>query len=263
MKIIQTLFFLCLFNLCLVAQEAYYCPPCGLVCDLVEFEEPGTCNQCPMQLVKRTKNEQMAAIQKRAEGRTTILFYLHEGIEILDWAGPAEAFTVSGFDVITASVDGKPITSQGVFKIEPMYSIENCPKTDIIAFFGGNANAASNNPKVISWLKKRAEETDIVFSVCTGAFFLAKAGLLDGQVATTFHESISSLQKLAPKAVIKRNVKYVDNGKIVTAAGVSSGIHGALHLVQRLKGKERAQATARYMEYEDWKGNEGLVVNQK
>lgn len=261
MKFIQLLFFLSFITFQLSAQTAYFCPPCGQACDQIAFDSPGQCNQCAMELNQRSRAEQEAEIENRNPRRLRILFYLHEGIEVLDWAGPAEAFTSAGFEVITASIDGQAITSQGVFRIEPMYSIDNAPKTDILAFFGGNAGQASDNPKVINWLKERAPQSDIIFSVCTGAFFLGRAGLLDGQTATTFHNSIDYLRELAPKASIIEGVKYVDNGKIVTAAGVSSGIHGALHLIKRLKGKKKALEVAEYMEYENWKEN-GYILKQ-
>ena len=262
MKIILLLSFICLFSLPITGQDNYFCTPCGSTCDQIAFDAPGLCNHCNMDLIPRSETEQQEAIHQRNQGRKRILFYLHEGIEVLDWAGPAEAFTSAGFEVITASVDGLPITSQGVFRIEPMYSIHNAPEADILAFFGGNSGHASNNKEVITWLKERFAQTEIIFSVCTGAFFLAKAGLLDHQVATTFHDSIEDLRKLVPKAKIIEGVKYVDNGKIITAAGVSSGIHGALYLIKRLMGKERALATAEYMEYENWKGD-GYVVKEK
>jgi transcriptional regulator GlxA family with amidase domain/DNA-directed RNA polymerase subunit RPC12/RpoP len=262
MKFIQLLFFLSFITLSLQAQNTYFCTPCGQACDQIAYEGPGQCNQCGMELIKRTQAEQEAEVQNSGPDQPRILFYLHDGIEVLDWAGPAEAFTTAGFEVVTVTVDGQPVTSQGVFRIEPMYSIDDAPPANMLAFFGGNAGQASDDPRVLNWLKARTPEADIIFSVCTGAFFLARAGLLDHQVATTFHDSIDYLKELAPKAEIIEGVKYVDNGKIVTAAGVSSGIHGALHLIKRLKGKKKALQTAEYMEYENWKEN-GYIVKQE
>ena len=89
------------------------------------------------------------------------------------------------------------------------------------------------------------------------------AGLLDGKQATTFHSYIDPLQKATPKAKILRNARFVDNGQVITTAGVSAGIDGALHVVARLKGVEVARQTAFYMEYDKWKSSEGLVVGQK
>lgn len=242
------------------AQETYFCPPCNNACDLNAHDAPGQCEHCGMQLEKRTKEAQMEVLEKKEAKTPTIAFYLHEGIEILDWAGPAEVFTVAGMKVITVTHDGQPITSQGVFEIVPMYSLDNCPKVDIVAFFGGNSSNGIKNAKAIEWLKTRNEEVDYVFSVCTGAFFLAKAGLLAGKTATTFHSSISALRKAAPKATIVDDVKYVDNGRIITTAGVSSGIHGALYLVKKLLGDSLAEEVSTYMEYEDWNTSEGLII---
>lgn len=264
MKLTRLLFILIItFNLPKLsqAQAAYYCPPCNNSYDQEAFDEPGVCIHCGMKLEQRSEEKQMELLESQEKESKTIAFYLHEGIEILDWAGPAEVFTVAGFEVVTVSHDGKPITSQDVFEINPMYSLDNCPKVDIVAFFGGNSGKAIKNKKAIAWLKERNEEVDLVFSVCTGAFFLAKAGLLDGQIATTFHASIDALRKAAPKAEIIEDVKYVDNGRIITTAGVSSGIHGALYLVKKLMGMERAKSVADYMEYENWTGEDGLVKN--
>ncbi len=263
MKIIPLLFILSFPAFQLQAQKTYFCPPCDRNCDFKVYDKPGACDHCSMDLFQRKKEEQLAAIKQQNEERLRILFYLHDGVEILDWAGPAEAFTTAGFEVIPVTVDGQPITSQGVFQITPRYSIDESPKADMIAFFGGNSGAGSNNPKVLQWLKERAPKTDIIFSVCTGAFFLAKAGLLDHKVATTFHEAIDGLRKTAPKAEVIDGVKYVDNGKIVTAAGVSSGIHGALHLIKRLMGEDKASMVAEYMEYEKWDDSLGIVIKEE
>lgn len=209
-----------------------------------------------------TKEKQMTILEKQQKGRRRIAVYIHQGMEILDFAGPVEVFTHAGFEVYTVGVTKDPIISQGVVKITPEYAIHDCPQPDIIAFFGGNATAAAQNNLTIDWLKANAPKTELIFSVCTGAFFLAKAGLLDGKQATTFHDAIENLRKAAPKATILEGVKYVDAGKIVTSAGVSSGIDGALYVVERLMSRETAEATARYMEF-NWTRSEKLESGNK
>lgn len=92
-----------------------------------------------------------------------------------------------------------------------------------------------------------------MLSVCTGAGLLAKAGLLEGKQVTIFHSYIEPLQWASHNAEILRNTYFVDNGKIITTAGVSAGIDGVLHVVEKLKGKAVATQTARYMEYDKWK----------
>ena len=194
------------------------------------------------------------------EKKLTICFYLQDGVEVLDFAGPMEVFSYSGFDVFTVSKTKKPILSQGILKVIPDYDINDAPEADILAFFGGNSNTASNDEQVIAWVKN--QKPDYYFSVCTGAFILGKAGLLDNLTATTFHSSIDALRKEVPKAKILSDVRFVDNGNVITTAGISAGIDGALHLVSKLKGEEIAKSTAFYMEYDKWVPNEGLVVKK-
>lgn len=102
-----------------------------------------------------------------------------------------------------------------------------------------------------------------MLSVCTGALLLSKAGLLDGKQATTWYGFIDRLQEATPKAKILRNTRFVDNGQIVTTAGVSAGIDGALRVVTKLLGKEAARATAKYMEYDKWDPNAGLLIDNE
>ena len=105
------------------------------------------------------------------------------------------------------------------------------------------------NAALLKWVQKNAETSKHVMSVCTGAFILAKAGLLDGLTATTVSHSIDELGKISPKTKVVRDQRYVDNGKIITTAGLSSGIDGAFHVIEKIKGRGEAQATALGMEY--------------
>ncbi len=178
--------------------------------------------------------------------------FIHEGMEILDFAGPVEVFTSAGFEVFTVGVTEAPIVSQNVVTITPRYSLNNCPKADIVVVFGGNSESASENKQVLEWLKERSETAELMFSVCTGAFFFAKAGLLQNKSATTFHSELERLKLEFPSTKIIDGVKYVDTGDVITAAGVSSGIDGALYVVQKISGKEEADKVAKYIEYGPW-----------
>ncbi len=238
----------------LAANTPFY-PPWDAAGDMVAFHKVGNSTQYHMDLVTRTMNEQIELISKAKEGKRKVAMYIHNGMEILDFAGPTEVFTFAGFEVFTVGLTKDPIISQGVVKITPEYTIEDCPAPDIIAVFGGNGYKASESPEVIQWLQAQQEEAELMFSVCTGAFFLARAGLLDGKKATTFHNAIESLQELAPEAEVIKGVKYIDEGSIITTAGVSSGIEGALYLVQKYMGADKARETAEYMEYDCWEPN--------
>ncbi|WP_461078699.1 DJ-1/PfpI family protein [Spirosoma flavus] len=206
----------------------------------------------------------MDSLQKAQKtGKRNVAIFIHDGVEVLDFSGPSEVFaSTQGFNVYTVSLTKEPITSQGFIKIIPNYSLADCPKPDIVVLPGGQTAPFIKNETLINWIKASAQQAEIMLSVCTGAGLLAKAGLLDGKQATTFHSYIDPLQKATPNAKILRNTRFVDNGQIITTAGVSAGIDGALHVVAKLKGLVVATQTARYMEYDKWKPDEGLIVDQ-
>lgn len=192
-----------------------------------------------------------------------ICFYLQDGVEVLDFAGPMEVFSDAGFKVFTVSRTKEPITSQGILKIIPDYSIDDAPPADIMVFFGGSTGASSQDPALISWIKARIPSTSYFLSVCTGAFIIGKAGILDNLTATTFHSSIESLRNALPSTKVLSNVRFVDNGKVITTAGISAGIDGALHLVAKLRGEQAAKEVATIMEYDKWVPDQGLIVQGK
>ncbi|AWM39996.1 Isonitrile hydratase [Gemmata obscuriglobus] len=185
--------------------------------------------------------------------RKNVAVYVHDGVELLDFAGPGEVFAAAksgrAFNVFTVAADAGPITSQGFLKVTPNYTFANCPKPDIVVLPGGNTGHALKDPRLVEWVKKAAADAEVTLSVCTGAFILGKAGLLDGKEATTHWASVERLEKEYTKVKVHANKRFVDNGKVVTAAGVSAGIDAALHVVEKLLGKEEAATTARYMEY--------------
>ena len=228
--------------------SAYVCPPCGSDCDKEKHENPGVCKHCNMVLV-------------REEASKTIAFYLQDRVEVLDFAGPMEVFAYAGYKVFTVSKDKQPIKSQGILSVIPDYSIEDAPKADILAFFGGNSSIVVNDDDVIEWIKNQ-DSIQYHFSVCTGAFMLAEAGILDGHTATTFHSSLDGLESNYPKVDVRRDVRFVDNGKVITTAGISAGIDGALHLVAKLQGLNAAKRTAYYMEYDNWVPGDGLILSE-
>ena len=180
-----------------------------------------------------------------------VAIFVFQGMELLDFAGPGEVFQAAGpkFKVYSVAESTEPIVSQGFVKIVPEYSIQDCPKPDLLVIPGGNTSASVKNPEVIAWVKRVSGEAELTMSVCTGAFILAKAGLLDGQEATTHWFHLTRLGKAAPNIQVQSNVRFVDTGKIVTTAGVSAGIDGALHVVDRLLGHKAAARVAKGMEY--------------
>ena len=116
--------------------------------------------------------------------------------------------------------------------------------------------------EVIEWIKKQ-EDIQYHFSVCTGAFALAQAGILKGKTATTFHLSLDSLEDRFKDTKVVRDVRFVDNGKVITTAGISAGIDGALHFVSKIQGMAAAEAIAFNMEYDKWVPGEGLIIKEE
>ena len=199
------------------------------------------------------------AAGERAGKTRNVAIVLFDGVELLDFSGPGEVFAAAAsfgrtagreaFEVYTVAVSAKPLLSQGFVRIVPQYSLADSPRPDILIVPGGDVGPLLGSPEFMRWLRSSAAGAEVTMSVCTGAFVLAQAGLLDGLDATTYHGAIASLREEAPKARVHADRRLIDNGRVLTTAGVSAGIDGALHLVSRLLGREVAERTARYMEY--------------
>jgi len=184
---------------------------------------------------------------------------VYDGMEILDFAGPAEVFAAAGgfgargteraYRVYTVGRTSAPVESQGFIDIVPEYTIENSPQPDIVVLPGGGTDAVTSDPRFFAWVSAAAREADAVLTVCTGAFVAGRAGLLDGLEATTYYGALDRFTREFPAVHVRPGRRFVDNGRIVTTAGVSAGIDGALHFVARDLGRWVADRTAEYMEY--------------
>lgn len=206
---------------------------------------------------------QKDAPPKKVEPRNLAIF-IFDGVQIIDYTGPYEVFGQAHdrgehlFNVYTIAEKPDAITTNMGMTVTPKYTFDNAPKPDIIVLPGGNVPAHMNKPKVVKWVQESASQSEYVMSVCNGAFYLGKAGLLDGLSATTYYGLIDELKTLAPKAKIVNDQRFVDNGKIITTAGLSSGIDGALHLVEKIAGHGKAQEIALNMEY-NWQPDSGYA----
>jgi putative intracellular protease/amidase len=184
-----------------------------------------------------------------------LAIYIFDGVQIIDYTGPYEVLGQAWdgkqrlFNIYTVAEKADPITTNMGMTVVPKYTFDTAPKPDVILLPGGNVSEHMNNPRVIRWVQERASEAEYVMSVCNGAFYLGKAGLLDGKTATTYYGLIDELKRLAPKAKVVTDQRFTDNGKIITTAGLSSGIDGALHLVEKIAGRGRAEEVALNMEY--------------
>ena len=222
--------------------KVYVCPDCGCPSDSRQFDHPGTCPTCGSQLVEKGAGDRQT--------QTSVAVLLFDGAEIIDYAGPWEAFGEAGFKVFTVAERKKPIAASFGQNILPDYTFADCPPADILLVPGGITGGAVANGKLIEWVQSQSRKAHHIMSVCTGAFILAKAGLLDGLSATTVAHSLDDLTAAAPRTKVVGDRRYVDNGKIITTAGLSAGIDGAFHLIGKIKGTGAAQAIALGMEYQ-------------
>ena len=183
--------------------------------------------------------------------------FLFDDVEVLDFAGPFEVFSVTGrrsgsnpFEVFTIGQHGGPIQARNRLTVTPTFGFADAPPCDILVVPGGyGTRVEMQNEAVLGWMRERAAAARIVLSVCTGALILGRAGLLDGLAVTTHHGALEELRTAAPAAFLQGDRRVIDNGRFILAAGVSSGIDAAFYLVARLLGPEAAEETARYIEY--------------
>lgn len=191
-----------------------------------------------------------------------VAILIFDDVEVLDFCGPFEVFAVTGtyddfkpFNVYTVSEKAGPVIARNGLSVNPSYTIADCPAPDILVVPGGfGTRREMNNQPLLDWIVQQTEPAELLLSVCTGSLMLANARLLDGLDATTHWGAIDLLKELAPEANVLENTRYLDNGKVITSAGISAGIDMSLHVVSRLLGAEKAAETARYMEYDYWRG---------
>jgi transcriptional regulator GlxA family with amidase domain len=188
--------------------------------------------------------------------------YIYDDVEVLDFAGPFEVFSTASrvkariepglddlFNVFTIGEKMTTIYARGGLQIMPKYQISDHPEINLFIIPGGIIDDELGKDHLISWIVASSDIADITASVCTGAFLLAKAGLLESKVATTHWEDINDFRSMFPNIKIKKDVRWVDEGHIVTAAGISAGIDMSLHIVSRFSDKDLAMLTARQMEF--------------
>jgi transcriptional regulator GlxA family with amidase domain len=181
---------------------------------------------------------------------------LFDDAEVLDFCGPFEVFSVasdqspnSTFNVFTVA-EKSPIIARNGLSVNPEFLLGSEPKADILVVPGGQGTRREiDNVGLVEWIGRAAGDAELVLSVCTGALLLAKAGLLNTLEATTHHIAYDLLREIAPTTTVHEGRRFVDNGKVVTSAGIAAGIDMSLHIVQRLLGAEVARATAHRMEY--------------
>lgn len=189
--------------------------------------------------------------------KRNVALLVFDEVEVLDFAGPFEVFAVADelhdhavFHTFTVALKPGTVRARNGLKIVPDFTLENCPPPHLIIVPGGaGTRPLLQMPALHEWLRTKSRKAELVISICTGALVLARVGLLDGLRATTHHENLDDLRRLAPQAQVDPTARFTDNGQILTAAGISAGIDCSLHVVGRLLGEAAAARTADYMEY--------------
>src|SRR5438067_4134406 len=194
------------------------------------------------------------SIKPPEKDQIPVAFLISDGAVVIDFCGPWEVFQDvmvpsrqdMPFRLYTVAETGKPIRTSGGMQIVPDYTIANAPAPKVIVI----PAQSEPSPAVLDWIRKSSKTTDVTMSVCTGAFVLAKTGLLDGKSATTYHGAFGRFAMTFPEVQLKRGARFVENGNLATAGGLSSGIDLALRVVERYFGREVARKTAYDMEYQ-------------
>ncbi len=232
----------------------YVCVPCGLPCDATVFDKPGTCPQCGMALVEQGSPESIAA----PDTRKKVGILVFNGVEIIDYSGPYEVFGAANYDVFTVAATPDPVTTAMGLTVVPRYTFATAPQPDVLVVPGGGVRGAQRDPATLKYVADATAKTEHTMSVCNGSFILASAGVLDGLTATSTYGNVATLKAEFPKIKVVGNQRYVDNGKVITTAGLSAGIDGALHVVAVMQGDTAAREVALQEEY-DWHPDAGYV----
>jgi transcriptional regulator GlxA family with amidase domain len=183
-------------------------------------------------------------------------------VEVLDFCGPFEVFSVtrlnealrrdepSPFEVVLVAEQPAVVRTTGGMKVTPDHTLDTCPPLDILVVPGGwGTRAEIKNERLLGWIRDRARQVETLTSVCTGSMLLGQAGLLDGRHATTHWRSLPWMRDAFPSVTVEDKLHVVEDGNVLTSAGISAGIDMALRVVARYHGESVARNTARNMEY--------------
>ena len=202
----------------------------------------------------------------------TVGILVYEGCDLLDVGGPYEAVLTADrlqarrraeprFEVVTIAPERGPVTAYGGLELGGHRRLQEVDHLDVVVIPGTvDVDAALGDARLVTAVGELASRSDLVASVCTGSFLLAAAGLLEGRNATTHHEDLAALAAREDVGAVHGGVRFVVDGQVVTAAGLSSGLSLGLHLVDRLVGRELALATAQQLEHPfDPTGRDGVA----
>jgi transcriptional regulator GlxA family with amidase domain len=194
--------------------------------------------------------------------RKRVGILIFPSVEVLDFAGPFEVFSTtrldedkrreeaSPFETVLVAEEPGVVIATGGLRVVPNHTLDNCPPLDILLVPGGwGVRSEIDNKTLVYWIAERGRDAEIVASVCTGAMLLGKAGLLDGHTATTHWKSLDWMRQSFPGVTVVDDLHVVEDGELITSAGISAGIDLALRVVALYHGEGVARSTARHMEY--------------
>ena len=200
-----------------------------------------------------------AEISKTSSRPLNVAVLLYPDVNVLDLSGPLEVFSMAShiaprrYNVYTVGTNTQMVTAEnGVLAMKPRYTIENSPRADILVVPGASLKQLHRmygDARLMSWIKRTSKNSRLTMSVCTGAFLLGRAGLLDNRNTTTHWFTLNDLQREFPRTKAFQGARYVQDGALLTTAGVSSGLDGSLHVVEETAGKAVADDVARAIQY--------------
>ena len=187
--------------------------------------------------------------------------YIYDNAEVLDFSGLFEVFTTATriytgekpFNVFMIGETGEMVTARAGYQVKPTYGFDDHPPIDVLIVVGGFHYEEVKKTHVLDWIAKQADQAQFVASVCSGTWLLAEAGVVTNQNVTTHWEYIPILLQRYPELNVQENARWIDEGKIITFAGISAGIDMSLHLVGKFYSLRLAEKTARQMAYK-WVG---------
>ena len=198
----------------------------------------------------------LSPLKPPASGPIRVAFVISKGAVLIDFAGPWEVFenaTIPGrdmmdsaFEVYTVAETLEPVTASGGMKIVPNYTFQSAPQPKVIVIPAQDDSTEA----MLNWIRKATQSTDVTMSVCTGAYVLAATGLLKGKAATTHHTAYSDLEMKFPDIQVKRGARFIEEGNLATAGGLTSGMDLALRVIGRYFGAEAIEQTAFQLEYQ-------------
>lgn len=233
----------------------FACPPCGCNGDTIFQNKPGFCTDCGAELYPIFSDMVNEDKNKPATPKTVAIL-VFPGAELIDFTGPWEVLSAAGMQVWSVAKNDTAFTCTPGLTMKPDYTFGNCPQPDILLIPGGGVDPGDTI--TVNWIKSISNQTEHTVSVCTGAYYLGAAGMLDNKTATTFYPALEDFKKNYPAVKVVDDARFVDNGKVITSAGLTSGIDAAFHIVSLYQGNAQSQKLANLLEY-NWTPSSNYV----